>query len=72
MRYEPNDIKALRTRLSLSQGELAEMLGIHRSNVSRWEAGETRPRGPVLRLLSQIDKPAHLPKTRGANMAVSA
>lgn len=54
MSYQPSDIIDLRKRLSLSQEELAAELGVHRSNVSRWETGDTRPGGAVRKLLDGL------------------
>lgn len=56
MSYEPADIKALRQRLQLTQDGLADEIGVDRSNVSRWEAGVTKPRGAALKLLDAIAK----------------
>lgn len=54
MSYTPERIAELRRKLELSQDQLAEKLGVNRSNVSRWERGETRPRGPVCKLLDTL------------------
>lgn len=36
---KPKEIKKYRTRLSKTQNELAEDLGVHQSQISRWERG---------------------------------
>jgi transcriptional regulator with XRE-family HTH domain len=38
-------IRVARRRADLSQGELAERLGIRQSSVSQWERGTTEPTG---------------------------
>ena len=39
--------RALRRHHGLSQGELAELLGVDRASVSRYEAGERSPRAAI-------------------------
>ena len=45
-------LKLLRTLLGLSQAEMARKLGIARSRLSELEAGKTKPRDSILRLIS--------------------
>jgi len=47
-------IRELRTKLSLSQDELAEKVFVTRQAVSRWETGETTPNTETLKLLSKL------------------
>lgn len=56
MSEQPIDIVALRKRLEWTQEQLAEYLGVDRSNVSRMEAGQSSVRGPVRRLLAQLSE----------------
>ena len=35
----PDQLKALRARLGLTQAELAEQIGVERNTVNRWEMG---------------------------------
>jgi transcriptional regulator with XRE-family HTH domain len=35
----PDQLKALRARLGLTQAQLAEKLGVERNTVNRWEMG---------------------------------
>ena len=44
----------LRTKMGLSQDELAEKVLVTRQAVSRWENGETIPNTETLKLLSEI------------------
>ena len=49
-----NVIYDLRTKLGLSQDELAEKVFVTRQAVSRWENGETVPNTETLKLLSKL------------------
>ncbi len=49
-----NEIKRARRRLSLSQVELAEKLGVHPMTVSRWERGVVAMPEPTARLLALL------------------
>lgn len=50
------DIKAIRRRLGLTLGEMGERLGgVHQTTVGRWESGKTKPRGPALKVLRQLE-----------------
>ena len=44
-RFSPGLIRSLRKRLSLSQGQLATVLGVSSASVGFWEQGRTRPTG---------------------------
>ena len=44
----------LRTKLGLSQDELAEKVFVTRQAVSRWENGDTVPNTETLKLLSRL------------------
>ena len=48
-----NVIYDLRTKMGLSQEELAEKVYVTRQAVSRWEKGETVPNTETLKLLSK-------------------
>src|SRR5665213_3293820 len=52
--YRPADIKALRTKLGLSQPVFAQLIGASAILVQKWETGERRPDGMARRLLDDI------------------
>ncbi|WP_309802427.1 helix-turn-helix domain-containing protein [Methylopila jiangsuensis] len=54
------DVRALRKRLNLTQGQLAERLGLDRSSVSRLENGQP-PSGPTEVLLRLLAAEPHRP-----------
>ena len=47
----PDDIKALRKFVGLTQDELADAMGISVHTLRNWEQGRRRPEGPALALL---------------------
>ena len=50
----PVDLKLLRSRLGLSQRQLAELVGAHAMTVSRWERGVLRPSSHQEQLLRSL------------------
>lgn len=50
----PQDLKALRSRLGMTQKELAEAVGVWPATVARWEQGGRGIPEPVARLLIRI------------------
>jgi molybdopterin-binding protein len=52
------DTKALRERLSLTQAELAALLGTHAMTVSKWERGKLEPGEHHRRLLTAFARAA--------------
>lgn len=53
--WTAEDIRSLRARLNVSQTQMAEMLGVHRVSLTRWENGaEEVERTSILRLLSLL------------------
>ena len=44
----------LRTRAALTQGELAEQIGVHRRSLQKWEGGESYPKAETLQRLLAI------------------
>src|SRR5215204_87011 len=48
-RYEfGKQLLTLRTRVSLTQLELAEQVGVHRRSVQNWESGDAYPKADLL------------------------
>lgn len=54
--YGPAAIKALRSKLKVSQTVLATLLNISASAVRKWELGEQSPSGSSARLLQLLDR----------------
>jgi putative transcriptional regulator len=52
----PRKIKALREGANVSQAVFAAVLNTSLSTVQKWEAGDKRPSGPSLKLLSLIER----------------
>lgn len=52
----PQKIKALREGAQLSQAVFAAVLNTSLSTVQKWEAGDKKPSGPSLKLLSLIER----------------
>ena len=56
LEMSPKQIKKLREKEQLSLEEFAAVLNTSVSTVQKWEAGDKRPSGPSLKLLSIIDR----------------
>jgi putative transcriptional regulator len=54
--FDPTAIHRLRTRLGLSQGLFAKLLGVSRKLVEAWEAGARTPSPMARRLLEAIGR----------------
>ncbi len=52
----PDDHRALRTRLGLTAGAEARLLGVDPRTVRRWDLGERDVPPPVRRLLMLLDR----------------
>lgn len=52
--WQPDQIRALRDHLNLTQQGLADEMGIRQQTVSEWETGQYAPRGPSVTLLRLI------------------
>ncbi len=53
---QPQQIKALREQAHFSQAVFAAVLNTSLSTVQKWEAGDKKPSGPSLKLLSLIER----------------
>jgi putative transcriptional regulator len=56
--YRPQsiDVKALRTRVGMTQEQFAARFGFSVATLRHWERGDRSPQGPALVLLNVIDK----------------
>lgn len=54
--YSPEQIKALRERLRISQAVLAATINASANSIQKWERGVKRPSGTALKLLYLLDK----------------
>lgn len=54
--YDAVRIRALRSRMQLSQAVLASLLNTSLSTVRQWEIGNKKPSGPSLKLLDLIER----------------
>lgn len=46
------NIKKMREKRNLTQKQLAELLGVKQSNISRWEAGTYQPNATTLKKMA--------------------
>lgn len=51
----PEDMKRIRKQLKLTQQQMADLIGIGREGVSRYEIGRTQPPLSVEKMLFMID-----------------
>jgi len=49
--FHPADVREIRTKLKMSQGEFALMIGVSVATLRNWEQGRRVPDGPALTLL---------------------
>jgi len=54
----PDEIRALRERLGLTQAEMGEKLGVHLRTYQQWEYGRRRPGAATRKLLSILEADA--------------
>jgi DNA-binding transcriptional regulator YiaG len=50
----PNQIRAIRNSLNLTQQQLADRIGTQRHTVARWETGVNEPKGANLKALNAL------------------
>lgn len=48
------NIKEMRVKRNLTQKQLAELLGVKQSNISRWEAGTYQPNATTLKKMADV------------------
>lgn len=56
--WDGDAVRALRTHLGATQGELAGELGVRQQTVSEWETGVYQPRGASAKLLGMVAEQA--------------
>ena len=54
--YSPNEIRALRERLKISQSVLASVINASVNSIQKWERGVKRPSGTAMKLLNLLDR----------------
>lgn len=54
--YSPDEIRALRERLNISQAVLASVINASANSIQKWERGAKKPSGTALKLLSLLDR----------------
>ena len=50
--FTPEQVRQLRTKNNLSQPVFARYLNVSDKLVKKWEQGESKPRGPALKMLT--------------------
>jgi type I restriction enzyme M protein len=63
----PNDIRALRNHLGLTQEQFAERLGVAFTTVNRWEGGDSKPQRAALEMLERIKQEAGMESDAATN-----
>ena len=54
--YSPDEIRALRERLNISQSILASVINASANSIQKWERGVKRPSGTAMKLLNLLDR----------------
>jgi putative transcriptional regulator len=54
--YRPVDVKRVRSKLKVSQGQFALMIGVSRATLQNWEQGRREPEGPAKALLKVVER----------------
>lgn len=49
--FSPREIKDIRHSLNLTQESFAQVMGVKKKTVEKWESGKNSPMGPACRLL---------------------
>ena len=53
--YQPQQIRAIRSKLGLTQGLFGVIVGVSGKTVEAWELGSRRPSSSALRVLAELD-----------------
>lgn len=56
MRWTPNRIRKLRENLGYTKAEFADLIGVNKSQMTRYESGETAATPMLERLLDYISR----------------
>jgi len=54
--YSPDEIRALRERLNISQSVLASVINASAYSIQKWERGVKKPSGTAMKLLNLLDR----------------
>ena len=54
--YKAVDVKRVRNKLYVSQGQFALMIGVSKATLQNWEQGRRKPEGPAKALLRVVEK----------------
>jgi putative transcriptional regulator len=54
--YKAVDVKRVRNKLHVSQGQFALMIGVSKATLQNWEQGRRKPEGPAKALLRVVEK----------------
>lgn len=54
--FSAEQVKALRLKYQLSQSVFALYLNVSDKLIKKWEQGESKPRGPALKMLILVEK----------------
>ncbi|MBL8512262.1 MAG: type I restriction-modification system subunit M N-terminal domain-containing protein, partial [Betaproteobacteria bacterium] len=68
----PDEIRALRNHLELTQEQFAERLGVAFTTVNRWEGGGSKPQRAALEVLEQMRQEAGLTEALSAASATAS
>ena len=64
-KYMPEEIRAIRLKIGLTQDGFGKYLGVSRATIEAWEYGRFSPSGTGHRLLAILDKDPQFPYTSG-------
>ena len=68
----PQDLRAIRDELGITQYALGERVGVRSQTVWRWEHGRSRIPGPAAKLIEMLVQDARRPGARGRRAAPAA